>query len=137
MELERLRFDCKKGSKVMFVLNLVYRGSQEREGSRSFCHNIAPIKLFLELFENIFRWQVGKEVLGSYRGTRAAFERGRVMDKFEELGGASRVLACIDMPCAEGISLTKKFSWVILLDSSGILPRQSVPSHELLSPRST
>jgi DNA repair and recombination RAD54-like protein len=62
MELEKLRFDCKKGSKVMFVLNLVYR-VVKKDKVLIFCHNIAPIKLFLELFENVFRWQLGKEVL--------------------------------------------------------------------------
>uniref|UniRef100_A0A6N2MNU0 Helicase C-terminal domain-containing protein n=1 Tax=Salix viminalis TaxID=40686 RepID=A0A6N2MNU0_SALVM len=114
MELERLRFDCKKGSKVMFVLNLVYR-VVKNEKVLIFCHNIAPIKLFLELFENIFRWQQGKEVL-VLTGELEVFERGRVMDKFEELGGASRVLLASITACAEGISLTAA-SRVILLDS--------------------
>ncbi|KAG5240010.1 SNF2 domain-containing protein [Salix suchowensis] len=114
MELERLRFDCKKGSKVMFVLNLVYR-VVKNEKVLIFCHNIAPIKLFLELFENIFRWQQGKEVL-VLTGELELFERGRVMDKFEELGGPSRVLLASITACAEGISLTAA-SRVILLDS--------------------
>ncbi|KAJ6373987.1 hypothetical protein OIU78_029646 [Salix suchowensis] len=114
MELERLRFDCKKGSKVMFVLNLVYR-VVKNEKVLIFCHNIAPIKLFLELFENIFRWQQGKEVL-VLTGELELFERGRVMDKFEELGGSSRVLLASITACAEGISLTAA-SRVILLDS--------------------
>ncbi|KAJ6740654.1 SNF2 DOMAIN-CONTAINING PROTEIN CLASSY 2 [Salix purpurea] len=114
MELERLRFDCKKGSKVMFVLNLVYR-VVKNEKVLIFCHNIAPIKLFLELFENIFRWQQGKEVV-VLTGELELFERGRVMDKFEELGGPSRVLLASITACAEGISLTAA-SRVILLDS--------------------
>lgn len=46
----------------MFVLNLVYR-VVKKDKVLNFCHNIAPIKLFLELFENVFRWQLGKEVL--------------------------------------------------------------------------
>ncbi|KAG5226829.1 SNF2 domain-containing protein [Salix suchowensis] len=114
MELERSRFDCKKGSKVMFVLNLVYR-VVKNEKVLIFCHNIAPIKLFLELFENIFRWQQGKEVV-VLTGELELFERGRVMDKFEELGGPSRVLLASITACAEGISLTAA-SRVILLDS--------------------
>lgn len=114
MELEKLRFDCKKGSKVMFVLNLVYR-VVKNEKVLIFCHNIAPIKLFLELFENIFRWQQGKEIL-VLTGELELFERGRVMDKFEELGGPSRVLLASITACAEGISLTAA-SRVILLDS--------------------
>ncbi|KAJ6691367.1 SNF2 DOMAIN-CONTAINING PROTEIN CLASSY 2 [Salix koriyanagi] len=114
MELERSRFDCKKGSKVMFVLNLVYR-VVKNEKVLIFCHNIAPIKLFLELFENIFRWQQGKEVV-VLTGELELFERGRVMDKFEELEGPSRVLLASITACAEGISLTAA-SRVILLDS--------------------
>ncbi|KAJ6325038.1 hypothetical protein OIU76_012179 [Salix suchowensis] len=114
MELEKLRFDCKKGSKVMFVLNLVYR-VVKNEKVLIFCHNIAPIKLFLELFENVFRWQLGKEIL-VLTGDLELFERGRVMDKFEELGGPSRVLLASITACAEGISLTAA-SRVILLDS--------------------
>jgi DNA repair and recombination RAD54-like protein len=46
----------------MFVLNLVYR-VVKKDKVLIFCHNIAPIKLLLELFENVFRWQLGKEVL--------------------------------------------------------------------------
>ncbi|KAJ6357496.1 hypothetical protein OIU78_005363 [Salix suchowensis] len=114
MELEKLRFDCKKGSKVMFVLNLVYR-VVKNEKVLIFCHNIAPIKLFLELFENVFRWQLGKEIL-VLTGDLELFERGRVMDKFEELGGPSRVMLASITACAEGISLTAA-SRVILLDS--------------------
>ncbi|CAK7325930.1 unnamed protein product [Dovyalis caffra] len=114
IELEKLRFDCKKGSKVMFVLNLVYRVVKD-EKVLIFCHNIAPIKLFVELFENVFRWQRGKEIL-VVTGDLELFERGRVMDKFEEMGGPSRVLLASITACAEGISLTAA-SRVILLDS--------------------
>ncbi|KAJ6293667.1 hypothetical protein OIU76_021848 [Salix suchowensis] len=39
-------------------------------------------------------------------GELELFERGRVMDKFEELGGSSRVLLASITACAEGISLT-------------------------------
>eukprot|EP00258_Populus_trichocarpa_P046849 XP_024462868.1 SNF2 domain-containing protein CLASSY 2 isoform X4 [Populus trichocarpa] len=49
-------------------------------------------------------------------GELELFERGRVMDKFEELGGPSRVLLASITACAEGISLTAA-SRVILLDS--------------------
>ncbi|KAB1217668.1 SNF2 domain-containing protein CLASSY 2 [Morella rubra] len=114
MELEKYKFDLKKGSKVRFVLNLVYRIVQ-KEKVLLFCHNIAPVKLFLELFENIFGWQRGREVL-VLTGDLELFERGRVMDKFEEAGGASRVLLASITACAEGISLTAA-SRVILLDS--------------------
>ncbi|KAG6670301.1 SNF2 domain-containing protein CLASSY 1-like isoform X1 [Carya illinoinensis] len=114
MELEKYKFDLKKGSKVRFVLNLVYR-VVKKEKILIFCHNIAPVKLFLELFENIFGWQRGREVL-VLTGDLELFERGRVMDKFEEPGGASRVLLASITACAEGISLTAA-SRVIMLDS--------------------
>lgn len=114
MELEKYKFDLKKGSKVRFVLNLVYRIFR-KEKVLIFCHNIAPVKLFVELFEHIFKWQRGREVL-VLTGDLELFERGRVMDKFEEAGGPSRVLLASITACAEGISLTAA-SRVILLDS--------------------
>ncbi|KAJ9160389.1 hypothetical protein P3X46_025796 [Hevea brasiliensis] len=114
VQLERMKFDFKKASKVMFVLNLVYR-IVKKEKVLIFCHNIAPINLFVELFENVFRWQKGREIM-VLTGDLELFERGRVMDKFEEPGGASRVLLASITACAEGISLTAA-SRVILLDS--------------------
>ncbi|KAF3433339.1 hypothetical protein FNV43_RR24441 [Rhamnella rubrinervis] len=114
MALEKCKFDLKKGSKVKFVLNLIYR-VVKKEKVLIFCHNIAPVKLFLELFENVFGWRRGKEVL-VLTGDLELFERGRVMDKFEEPGGPSRVLLASITACAEGISLTAA-SRVILLDS--------------------
>ncbi|CAE6074662.1 unnamed protein product [Arabidopsis arenosa] len=113
-EIEKLKHDAKKGSKVMFVLNLVFR-VVKREKILIFCHNIAPIRLFLELFENVFRWQRGRELL-TLTGDLELFERGRVIDKFEEPGGQSRVLLASITACAEGISLTAA-SRVIMLDS--------------------
>ncbi|OWM87388.1 SNF2 domain-containing protein CLASSY 2-like [Punica granatum] len=113
-ELDKHKFDIKKGSKVKFVLSLVYRVFR-KEKTLIFCHNIAPINLFLELFENIFGWKKGKEVL-VLSGDLELFERGRVMDTFEEPGSPSRVLIASITACAEGISLTAA-SRVILLDS--------------------
>ncbi|ESQ55697.1 hypothetical protein EUTSA_v10024231mg [Eutrema salsugineum] len=113
-EIEKLKHDAKKGSKVMFVLNLVFR-VVKREKILIFCHNIAPIRLFIELFENVFRWKRGRELL-TLTGDLELFERGRVIDKFEEPGGQSRVLLASITACAEGISLTAA-SRVIMLDS--------------------
>ncbi|KAJ4872089.1 SNF2 domain-containing protein CLASSY 1 [Raphanus sativus] len=113
-EIEKLKHDAKKGSKVMFVLNLVFR-VVKREKILIFCHNIAPIRLFLELFENVFRWKRGREIL-TLTGDLELFDRGRVIDKFEEHGGPSRVLLASITACAEGISLTAA-SRVIMLDS--------------------
>ncbi|KAH0850164.1 LOW QUALITY PROTEIN: hypothetical protein HID58_095729 [Brassica napus] len=71
----------------------------KREKILIFCHNIAPIRLFIELFESIFRWQRGREIL-TLTGDQELFERGRVIDKFERawkpikslLTAASRVI---------------------------------------------
>ncbi|XP_031247872.1 SNF2 domain-containing protein CLASSY 2-like [Pistacia vera] len=114
MDLEKYKHDFRKGSKVMFVLNLVYR-IVKQEKVLIFCHNIAPINLFSELFQKVFRWQKGKEIL-VLTGDLELFERGRIMDKFEEPGGPSRVLIASITACAEGISLTAA-SRVIMLDS--------------------
>ncbi|XP_050369084.1 SNF2 domain-containing protein CLASSY 1-like [Argentina anserina] len=114
LALEQFKYDLHKGSKVRFVMNLVYRVTQ-KEKVLIFCHNIAPVRLFLELFERVFHWERGREVL-VLTGDLELFERGKVMDKFEEPGGPSRVLLASITACAEGISLTAA-SRVILLDS--------------------
>ncbi|CAN1812146.1 SNF2 domain-containing protein CLASSY 1 [Linum perenne] len=49
-------------------------------------------------------------------GDLELFERGRIIDKFEEPGGHSKVLLASITACAEGISLTAA-SRVILMDS--------------------
>ncbi|GMI72618.1 chromatin remodeling 42, CLASSY2 [Hibiscus trionum] len=114
LQLETMKSDFRKGSKVMFVLNLVYR-IIKKEKVLIFCHNIAPINLLVEMFERIFQWRKGREIL-VLTGDLELFERGRVMDQFEEPDGASRVLIASITACAEGISLTAA-SRVILLDS--------------------
>ncbi|XP_020235219.1 SNF2 domain-containing protein CLASSY 2 [Cajanus cajan] len=114
MELEKCKFDLKMGSKVRFVLSLIYR-VVKKEKVLIFCHNIAPVRLFMEYFEKYFGWQKGREVL-VLTGELELFERGRVMDKFEEPGGVSKILLASITACAEGISLTAA-SRVIMLDS--------------------
>lgn len=114
-DLERTKFDVKYGSKVRFVMSLIPKCVFRKEKVLIFCHNIAPINLFLDLFASIFRWRKGKEVL-VLQGDIELFERGRVMDKFEEPGGPSKVMLASITACAEGISLTAA-SRVILLDS--------------------
>ncbi|KAA8534022.1 hypothetical protein F0562_031539 [Nyssa sinensis] len=114
-DLDKYKFDLKLGSKVKFVMSLVPRCIIRKEKVLIFCHNIAPINLFLEIFETFYGWQKGEEVL-VLQGDLELFERGRVMDKFEEPGGASKVLLASITACAEGISLTAA-SRVILLDS--------------------
>lgn len=113
-ELEKCKYDLRMGPKVRFVLSLVYRVVKE-EKILIFCRNIAPMRLFIELFEKFFGWKRDCEVL-VLSGEQELFERGRVMDKFEELGGESKVLLASITACSEGISLTAA-SRVILLDS--------------------
>ncbi|KAL3837781.1 hypothetical protein ACJIZ3_022372 [Penstemon smallii] len=114
-DLEKFKFDMKSGSKVRFVMNLIPRCLLRNEKVLIFCHNIAPINLFIQIFERFYGWSKGREVL-VLQGDIELFERGRVMDKFEEPGGPSKVMLASITACAEGISLTAA-SRVILLDS--------------------
>ncbi|CAK9160622.1 unnamed protein product [Ilex paraguariensis] len=113
--LETSKFDLKIGSKVRFVMSLVPLCFLRKEKILIFCHNIAPINLFLEIFQRFYGWRKGEEVL-VLQGELELFERGRVMDKFEEPGGVSKVMLASITASAEGISLTAA-SRVILLDS--------------------
>ncbi|GAU29410.1 hypothetical protein TSUD_149800 [Trifolium subterraneum] len=113
-KLEALKFDLKKGSKVRFVLSLVSR-VVKKEKVLIFCHNLAPVRFFIELFEKYFQWQNGKEIL-LLTGELDLFERGKVIDKFEDTRGSSKILLASINACAEGISLTAA-SRVIFLDS--------------------
>ncbi|KAI3778050.1 hypothetical protein L2E82_07029 [Cichorium intybus] len=113
--LEGLKSDLKLGSKVRFVMSLVPRCLLRKEKVLIFCHNIAPMNLFIETFERFYGWKQGVEVL-VLKGDLELFERGRVMDKFEEPEGPSKVMLASINACAEGISLTAA-SRVILLDS--------------------
>ncbi|EPS74404.1 hypothetical protein M569_00351, partial [Genlisea aurea] len=114
-DLEQYKFDMKVGSKVRFVMNLIPRCLVRNEKVLIFCHNIAPINLFLQIFERFYGWRKGREVL-VLQGDIELFERGRVMDKFEEATGPSKVMLASITASAEGISLTAA-SRVILLDS--------------------
>ncbi|KAL2333450.1 hypothetical protein Fmac_014663 [Flemingia macrophylla] len=113
-QLEKCKFDVRIGSKVKFVLSLVFRVMM-REKVLIFCHNIAPIKLLIELFEMFFKWEKDREIL-SLNGELDLFERGKVIDKFEDPRGGSKVLLASITACAEGISLTAA-SRVVFLDS--------------------
>jgi len=113
-QLEKCRYDLKVGSKVKFVMSLVLR-VMEKEKVLIFCHNHAPVKLLVELFEVVLKWQKGREIL-LLNGEQELFERGKVIDKFEEAKGPSKVLLASITACAEGISLTAA-SRVIFLDS--------------------
>ncbi|CAJ1858600.1 unnamed protein product [Sphenostylis stenocarpa] len=113
-QLDKCKFDLKGGSKVKFVMALVLR-VKEKEKVLIFCHNHAPVNLLVELFEMVFQWKKDREIL-LLNGKQDLFERGKVIDKFEDPRGASKVLLASITACAEGISLTSA-SRVIFLDS--------------------
>ncbi|CAI8597382.1 unnamed protein product [Vicia faba] len=113
-KLETSKFNLRKGSKVRFVLSLISR-VVKKEKVLIFCHNLAPIRFLIELFEKYFQWLNGKEIL-LLTGELDLFERGKVIDKFEDPRGSSKVLLASINACAEGISLTAA-SRVIFLDS--------------------
>ncbi|XP_057451936.1 SNF2 domain-containing protein CLASSY 1-like [Lotus japonicus] len=114
-QLEKCKIDMKIGSKVKFVMSLVFRVVKMKEKVIIFCRNLAPMWLLLELFETYFKWKMGVEIL-TLHGEQELFERGKVIDKFEDRRGASKVLLASISACAEGISLTAA-SRVIFLDS--------------------
>ncbi|CAM8916809.1 hypothetical protein QQ045_033143 [Rhodiola kirilowii] len=114
-EFERHKRDFTQGSKLKFIVSLVNHCLPRKEKVLIFCHNIAPINFLLEIFEDVYCWRKGKEVL-VLQGDLELFERGRVMDKFEEVGGSSKVLLASITACAEGVSLTAA-SRVVMLDS--------------------
>lgn len=113
--LEKHKFELNKGSKVKFVVSLVHRSMLKKEKVLIFCHNIAPINLFLEIFGWLYGWRRNEEIL-VLQGDLELFERGRVIDKFEDPSGSSRILLASISACAEGVSLTAA-SRVILLDT--------------------
>ncbi|WJX38509.1 DNA repair and recombination protein RAD54-like protein [Trifolium repens] len=113
-KLEPLKFDLRKGSKVRFVLSLVSR-VVNKEKVLIFCHNLAPVRFLIDLFAKYFQWQNGKEIL-LLTGELDLFERGKVIDKFEDARSSSKILLASINACAEGISLTSA-SRVIFLDS--------------------
>ncbi|KAJ1403405.1 SNF2-related, N-terminal domain [Sesbania bispinosa] len=77
------------GSKVRFILSLIFRVVKE-EKVLIFCRNLAPMKLLVQLFEEFFKWKKDGEILLLY-GEQDLFERGKVIDKFEDPCGVSRV----------------------------------------------
>ncbi|GMP24737.1 hypothetical protein CsSME_00001901 [Camellia sinensis var. sinensis] len=52
-DLEKYKFDLKLGSKVRFVMSLIPRCIIRKEKVLIFCHNIAPINLFLDIFDDM------------------------------------------------------------------------------------
>ncbi|KAJ1391642.1 P-loop containing nucleoside triphosphate hydrolase [Sesbania bispinosa] len=87
-QLEKFKSDFKVGSKVRFILSLIIRVVKEEKG---------------------------REILLLY-GEQDLFERGKVIDKFEDPCGVSKVLLASITAYAEGISLTAA-SRLIILDS--------------------
>ncbi|KAL5713219.1 SNF2 domain-containing protein CLASSY [Ranunculus cassubicifolius] len=114
-ELKRYKLDVTKGSKVRFIVNLVSRCLVKREKVLIFSRYKDPIWLCMEIFENIFGWEKGNEVL-ELHGDQDLSERSRMIDKFEDPGGSAQVLIASISACSEGISLTAA-SRVVFMDS--------------------
>ncbi|KAJ1424094.1 P-loop containing nucleoside triphosphate hydrolase [Sesbania bispinosa] len=113
-QLEKFKSDFRVGSKVRFILNLIFHVVKE-EKVLIFCRKLAPMKLLVQLFEECFKWKKDGEILLLY-GEQDLFERGKVVDKFEDPCGVSKVLLASIIACPEGISLTAA-SRLIFLDS--------------------
>lgn len=114
--IEKYKKSFSSGSKVKFLIDLVHKSAVRGERVLIFCHNIPPINYLVQLFEDMFGWSRGKEVL-VLQGDQELFERARIMDKFNtEFKNKCRVLLASTLACAEGISLTAA-SRVVLLDS--------------------
>ena len=75
------------------------------------------------------RWQKGREIL-ILTGDIEMSERGRIMQKFEDSSGPSRIFVASMTACADGVSL-KAASRVI---QSGTLPRKSKTLGVLMGP---
>lgn len=115
-KIEKYRKNYSSGSKVKFLVDLVHRSAIRGERVLVFCHNIPPINFLVQLFDDIFGWSRGREVL-VLQGDQELFERARIMDKFNMgTNNECRVLLASTLACAEGISLTAA-SRVVLLDS--------------------
>lgn len=114
-ELEKHKFELQKGSKIKFVVSLVHSSLLQNEKVLIFCHNIAPMNLLVDLFGWLYGWQRNEEIL-VLQGNLDLFERGRMIDKFEDPGGSSKILIASILACSEGVSLTAA-SRVILLDT--------------------
>ncbi|KAJ1403404.1 SNF2-related, N-terminal domain [Sesbania bispinosa] len=78
----------KVASKVRFILSLIFRVVKE-EKVLIFCRNLAPMKLLVQLFEVFFKWKKDGEILLLY-GEQDLFERGKVIDKYEDPCGVSK-----------------------------------------------
>ncbi|KAJ1410655.1 SNF2-related, N-terminal domain [Sesbania bispinosa] len=87
-QLEKFKSDFRVGSKVRFILSLIIRVVKE-EKVLIFCRNLAPMKLLVQLFEECFKWKNDREILLLY-GEQDLFERGKVIDNFEDPCGVSK-----------------------------------------------
>ncbi|XP_072960913.1 SNF2 domain-containing protein CLASSY 1-like [Typha angustifolia] len=118
-ELEKInnyKGNFQSGSKVKFVIDLVHKSTIRGERVLVFCHNLSPIKLLVELFELVFGWHRGEEVL-VLQGEQELSVRAKVMDSFNgDFEGKRKVLLASTNACAEGISLTAA-SRLVMLDS--------------------
>jgi DNA repair and recombination RAD54-like protein len=99
-----------------FVLSLVSR-VVKNEKVLIFFHNLCTSeRFFIKLFEKYFQWPNGKRIL-LQTGELDLFERGKLIDKFKDPRGSSKILLASINPFAGGISITS-VSRVIFLGSA-------------------
>ncbi|PKA56463.1 DNA repair and recombination protein RAD54 [Apostasia shenzhenica] len=115
-EIEKHKGNIMSGCKVKFVFDLVQKSVIKGEKVLVFSHNIPPINLLVNSFENLLGWHKGDEVL-VLQGDQELSLREKIMEKFnKDVENKCKLLIASTSACAEGISLTAA-SRVILIDS--------------------
>ncbi|XP_078159787.1 SNF2 domain-containing protein CLASSY 1-like isoform X2 [Carex rostrata] len=105
-----------RGSKTLFVIDVIMKSLIRKERVLVFSHNIEPLKLLIKSIESCFGWGEGNEILFLY-GDQDLSVRSEIIDKFNgDNEGKRKVLLASTNACAEGISLTAA-SRIVLLDS--------------------
>ncbi|XP_078159788.1 SNF2 domain-containing protein CLASSY 2-like [Carex rostrata] len=105
-----------RGSKTLFVIDVIMKSLIRKERVLVFSHNIEPLKLLIKSIESCFGWSEGNEILFLY-GDQDLLVRSEIIDKFNgDNEGKRKVLLASTNACAEGISLTAA-SRIVLLDS--------------------
>lgn len=114
LNLELFRNDPDQGAKLKFVVQITKLCSARGEKLLIFCQYIPPLLLLDEIFQRLFHWSRGEEIL-LIEGKHPGDERQDTIDKFSNQSGKARVLLASIKACGVGVNLTEA-SRVILLD---------------------
>lgn len=95
------------GVKTLFVMNLLekLRHRQEQEKMLIFCQNLDPLALLENMLKTKFGWIREQEIL-YIDGKVTADERQRIIERFNDPGGRTRVLVLSTKAAGEGVTLT-------------------------------